>query len=713
LTNRLIISLSSLGWCLLIYGFTWGNFAIFLGEWQLFSVTTATLLSTGIGLILICRRLPTYHLIFPLFTLYICSAARNGNFTYYYGWSNTTYSVFFSIATSLTLFLINFKKPLTAWSLLLALTATAGLAALIFQSHGSFLSNDDHTSFIFRLMLLKENFPFIPFYNPLWNGGYDAREFLASGVLNFYLLFYPFIQLFDIQSIYTILVGLLLFLILPLNVGYSTWLISKNKLAAVFAAILAIGNSTIWYKWAFTYGTIGFITTASFLPLSLAIIIKFIESSSSSILLRISLIVVTTLALLWPLGGLVLLPVAFFGLPLFFDSKKRVTTIVTLTSLVLVNSLWITLFFVSSPIMGVIESTSMTTPNNSAEKKTLPTVSANSVLEKSVSQFSTTNLVLVGLLLPGLASIPSLLARRVFSTTIAWLLFLGLIVSQLKPRLELERMLLIAALLGSVPAGVAAGTVLRSALSPTKNILRSAATALLCLIMGSIPWWIVRLINNQSTEKIAFAGPVTHDLAQAIVTHGGEGRILFAGFTLHDVDGGHVAMLPQLTGKPFVAAGYYHDEWRYHDIIPRSFLARKRVGIEEYHTLMNVSAVITHEPFWRKWYTKRKKFYELVSKVDKFTVFKRKAFNPSYFVEGNGSVTAATNNSVTLRMLTPSATLKFKHYWFLEAPPCTIGSKNIGESLDFVHISNCPIGTLVTLRSISPFQRVVKVFNQT
>jgi hypothetical protein len=55
-------------------------------------------------------------------------------------------------------------------------------------------SPDDHAMFIFRLKLLRENFPSIPFWSPLWNAGFDARDFFATGALNVFLLAAPLVS---------------------------------------------------------------------------------------------------------------------------------------------------------------------------------------------------------------------------------------------------------------------------------------------------------------------------------------------------------------------------------------------------------------------------------------------------------------------------------------------------------------------------------------
>ena len=75
------------------------------------------------------------------------------------------------------------------------------LLTLLFirYADGRMLFSDDHPCFLYRLQLLLEQFPNIPFYDIRWNGGYSAREFFAlsrgvSPAFNGCVLPYPFTE---------------------------------------------------------------------------------------------------------------------------------------------------------------------------------------------------------------------------------------------------------------------------------------------------------------------------------------------------------------------------------------------------------------------------------------------------------------------------------------------------------------------------------------
>jgi tetratricopeptide (TPR) repeat protein len=72
--------------------------------------------------------------------------------------------------------------------------ATIALCSASLIAPGGLLFSDDHPSFFYRLSQLHDFFPHIPFYNPMWNGGVEAREFFPSGSLGIYLLFAPLLH---------------------------------------------------------------------------------------------------------------------------------------------------------------------------------------------------------------------------------------------------------------------------------------------------------------------------------------------------------------------------------------------------------------------------------------------------------------------------------------------------------------------------------------
>jgi len=116
------------------------------------------------------------------------------------------------------------------------------------QSGGSILFVDDHAMFIFRLNLLKENFPSIPFWSPLWNAGIDARDFFATGALNAFVLASPLVYLFPVESVYNIIIAGILFVLVPTSSYLAARVLNAERVVASLAAVLAMSSSLFWYN---------------------------------------------------------------------------------------------------------------------------------------------------------------------------------------------------------------------------------------------------------------------------------------------------------------------------------------------------------------------------------------------------------------------------------------------------------------------------------
>ena len=132
------------------------------------------------------------------------------------------------------------------------------------QTIGSeIIFSDDHAAVFYRLQLLKENFPFIPFYNPQWNAGTDARDFFATGVLNLFLLTYPLLRIFDLSSVYTLIVAIAVFGFLPLTLYLGARIAHLDRSAALISAFLGLTATALWYRWGLSYGSMGFVPTVA------------------------------------------------------------------------------------------------------------------------------------------------------------------------------------------------------------------------------------------------------------------------------------------------------------------------------------------------------------------------------------------------------------------------------------------------------------------
>jgi hypothetical protein len=222
------------------------------------------------------------------------------------------------------------------------------------------------------------------------------------------------------------------------------------------------------------------------------------------------------------------------------------------------------------------------------------------------------------------------------------------------------------------------------------------------------PLWVWKVSNNKASEKFTIETSLVKDLVKQIQLHHNGGRVLFSGFSLHQLNGGHLAPLAYWTQVPLVASGYQHDKWSYVDVIPKEYRKRKKEGVLEYLRLMNVSVVVSNDKFWRKWFRKYPGQFEEVWKDGGLAMFKLKEFSPSYFYEGDGELISQKNAYLRVKLKAENAVLKFNYLDFLTSSKCAISGKLVSPSVNFIQLSNCPKDTEVIIKSVEWFDRFKK-----
>lgn len=591
-----------------------------------------------------------------------------------------------------------------ARALLISLTIMC--SSFLTESAGRLLFSDDHAAFIYRLSLLKNNFPNIPFYFPLWNAGIDARDFFATGSLNFFLIFWPLLKFFEISVVYNWCIAVLLFAILPASIFTASRILSVEKCGAALAALLGACSSLLWYRWALKYGTVGFSVSAALVPLVFALWVKVLNRDRFLTAIdAFGLITVTSLMLFWSPSVLVFVPAAaacLFALPRLIK-KKYVISVLAL--LAVINIPWMGLFVTSSKVTSFVSNQKEVAANrgqglsDDSDKsvRPMPRRALGTVRENSVS----TNPVIIFLCLPGL-----LLLRRdsraIFAATALWLLILGSVISEYKPQLELERMLVILGIILSIPAGAAASHVLNNC----KTGLQKTAAVILCGFLAASPLSASALLHNRLYDHYFFREPIVDRVIQAIKEFSGGGRALFSGFILHELSRGHIAPLALEANVPLAAKTPFHDKWRYESIFPAEVLQGPDSAMDRFLDLYNAGFILAHEPNWGKYFTDRKDKYNLKFSDGRFSGFTRNGFKSNYFLEGRGEIISQTESSIRLKVETKNAVLKFTYFPFLKSTSCKIGGRKVEFNLVFIALADCPINQKIEISSVSPAERL-------
>jgi hypothetical protein len=618
----------------------------------------------------------------------------------------------------------------SSWRWLPILSALLLIWSFFEASGGKLLFMDDHAMFLFRFKLLREHFPLIPFWSPMWNAGIDARDFFATGALNAFLLAAPLFYLFGVEQSYNTVVALFLFGLVPAASYAAGRLLGAGPKTASIAAVLSMCSSLLWYRWALKYGTMGFLVSTALLPLTVALSIRFITSTAPTIKEMALFIVTTTLTILWSLAGVALIPLALIAiprLPMITRSKRHM---VTIALLILLNAPWMAMMWKVSNVSRFISSESQAStitstvstesreeiseqPNNQETGATSPVfrhrASARSIkenvregLRRWQEEAVSLNPLLVTLALPALIALPGVI-RLSYALIIGWLFILGTFAVPLKPQLELDRMLVIGAVLLSVPiAALVASMIEATGRSVAKRII---IASILSFLFTS-PFAAATVLFNRSLERFYFANSTVDELTAKIHEYSSGGRTLFTGCVLHQLSNGHLAPVALWSETPLIASSYAHNIWAYKQPIPKSYLSRDDAGIREYLDTMNVTTVIAHEPHWRKHFQDRPTEYAEVARVGRFIIFKRLTGYPSYTLSGSVSNLYHYSNKITFTAESTDILLKFNYFPFLQSSQCSLTPHVISPELTFIKLSGCAVGEQVTIESISPSKRL-------
>jgi hypothetical protein len=611
-----------------------------------------------------------------------------------------------------------------------ALIAILGCLYCFFsEANGQLLFSDDHGTFQYRLMLLKENFPFVPFYNPQWNAGLDARDTFATGVLNLFFMSFPLVYLFKVELWYSAFIAGLLFVLFPLLTAYAARVAGHRKEVGWIAALLVLCSGLHWYRWGLKYGTMGFVCSAVLMPLALATSARVVEPGQTRKTHTALAILSLFLCLCWPFFGVVLLPLFTVFVVTFVkscreqlagDSYRFIRLLITGCLLVALQAPILIVFLGTSNIgtfIGHKESVSVTAEDtgeirskqqHASTERRFRHRSGGIELKKTFSALRTiafsSNPALLFFGLGGLFFLRGWF-RILSILQISWFFLLGGVLYPLKPQLELDRLLVLILLLLAIPAAEAIYQFTVRAVSERSRLLKLlCAFSLGFVFTGPMVVW--GIVKNRSVEQYYFADEMVTDFKDFLIDYEPEGRLLFSGCILHEFGGGHLAPLTEQTGKLMVASSQAHTLWWYKDVIPPEFGKRGEDGKNEFFDLYNVSDIFAHERKWKKYFKKRPEEFEKVWSGHGFDLFRRKNFKSSYTVAGEAEILDQRADGVLLRPRSDSVKLKFRYNRALVADGCTVHPYRVYEGRNFVELRDCTVGQTVFLRALHPWKQL-------
>ncbi len=587
--------------------------------------------------------------------------------------------------------LVAFRPQLAArndarfWPLLL-LGVQLSLSFLFLRElGGGMIFSDDHPSFLYRFHLLHRAFPFIPLYNTDWNAGLITRELFSSGAQLLWYLGFPFVQLLgrletpEQATRYSLLIPYLFLILLPWSSYFAARLFDQSRCTAAVSALFTLLPTTMFSEWVLGFGTIAFSSAMALVPLVVALALRVIyRPELSSLRHRLALVAALWICLCWPLSFICFIPVGvalLFQLPGLLRSRmlwQSIWPFLLVALLHLPNAVTllhggkVTALLARDSLPGAHQTVS------AADREVRSDISLARMAQRI-------NPVLIIFSLPGLLALRS--CRRTLGATAVWLIAVSIVGIHFKPQLELPRLVIPAAFLLCMPAALGVLQLFHAAVArlqhadaqPAAKVCAALLVSLAIVSILSAPAAAATAYTNRSSYRFVAAPPLLGNLTRAVREHGGTGRTFISSFILHDFgaadyrsqDGGHVALLPALSGKPFYASHFYHMYWNTVDPIPRSFRDRGRDGIEEFLDLINATAVISFRREWAQYFQKNPRYREVFNE-GRFRLFTREPAAGGYFLEGTGEV-RQTPTGFQVLPASEVTVLKFRYHPLLEA----------------------------------------------
>jgi hypothetical protein len=609
--------------------------------------------------------------------------------------------------------------------------------AFLIQAKGKILLFDDHASFFYRLEMLRQNFPNIPHYNPLWNTGIDARDYFSTGVLNVFAIFAPLIYLIPLEHLYNFIIIGILFILLPLASYYGARFSGHKKNPALLTAFMALVSSLLWYRWGLKYGAIGFCTSAILFPLNVGLTIRLLDpdkefSKWQAFLFGFSFL----LMCFWSLSAIAFLPLILLVLKnIRIVWQKKYARLIALGFFIIYIP-WAATFLTVSKVGKFISlgnqsgasSASYVNPSGAAPEIESPKrdvadpwsgkmsflavrakaeiVSWKDIVRHLRDVTIMTNPLILFLAIPGI----SLLARRAFwpyLSLIGWNVFLAIIIAPSKPQLELDRMYLIATLLLALPTSLSLNYIFERAHN-NGVVYRLASVVTGSFLLFSL-FSTTAIVHSRREEQYFFTDDNFFKVGQSIKELSGGGRALFPGFMLHDLSRAHIAPLIFLSDAPLVASYPFHQVWWYTEQVPKYYLDRGIEGVEQYFDTMNADLLVVREPYWIQFLNDNPDYYLFRRMHNNFLIYERRKAVTTYTLEGQADILEQTSNSVRVSMKSPTAVIKFNYFPFLEAKGCTLSNKPLPGDIHLIEIKNCQPGqSEVLIKAVPAYRRVLE-----
>lgn len=537
--------------------------------------------------------------------------------------------------------------------------AELALASEFFRIVGSeILFGDDHSSFLYRLHLLRERFPHLATYDTTWNAGVLTSDLMATGAVLLFLVGSPLFAWLPLDRAYNLVVAGILLGFVPWSVYLASRLLGLGRRTALVAGVFGLAPSLLLFRWSLKYGATPFVLASSLAPVVYASAQRTLRGDPSGRAAPLLFAVALWGCMFWS-GSIFLLAPVGLALVLERSSLRGRIRLASATAGALAASLWWLVDYVRVVPVATFLQYGTTT---GAPPPAAHPWSWSGTLRSAWAVLQMTNPFLLVF-----APVAWLSPTRGVATRLGALAGTYLAASVLGPQfarhLELDRMALPMSFFLAPVAALGIETAWREARSSVGARLGGglAFAAVAVTLLASRGY-----LTNRSVERFSTAGPEIARLCEEIRSRTRGGRTYIAGFVLHDFAGGHAAALPYWTGVPMVAVEPIHRFWWYRDPLPLPY-RREPGGLTRYLSLLNVDLVLAKDTSWRNRLAADPAF-SLLWESGRYALFGFRDFPASWFLSGEGEV-EASGGRLRARLRTPAAVLRFRWVEGLRAEP--------------------------------------------
>jgi len=591
----------------------------------------------------------------------------------------------FILLTQFFTLLFLFPRKSTTLISAMVLVGVQILCLYVFLSGtgGEPLFKDDHPCFIYRVWEFAKTFPQLINYNPDWNAGVIDYSPVETGAISLGLLFWPIWKIFGVLAAYTSVYGVLFIVVIPFLYVLSLRIIGGNWISACAAGVLSLGVSQFYFLWLLNFGTPGACLSSAFIVPFSACVFRVLWLDKREWWLGVMLVLSGFFLVMWPPGIVMGLGVLLaLGLNYRQCSRDKMFFLVVCLLAFLVIYFKVLAIIARPSTVGDVAgniSSGTGSPALFFDKNVLVCA-----LKEIRGHLTGGNPLLVVFGLGGLFFLPYSGVKQWYMPILLFLMFFAGWGDFVSKELQFVRMGVPMFFVLIVPTSMWIGWFLTK-----KNMRFSIAQAGLIALLVLTGTNCMQIYRNQGVVRFWTIPDDIQELTGWIRDNTSkEGRILFAGSTIHEYGGGHAVVLPYLTDRAMLAADYVQFSTSGpQDYFPPSEFRAEKEKLSQYMDLYNITHVIAWEDDWKKIFTQYPDMYKEVKKVNEMSVYSVDR-RPSYVLKGDATV-SADFNVINVHTEKPSEeiVIKFNCLDGLKTgKPAELFSYNAGNGIKFIGI---------------------------